>query len=66
MGGGGGGIGIRLCGKHLQELYTVYLTCFTTPDKNLGGEGASQINTCRQVSLQVNFQEKPTFSIGVY
>ncbi len=37
----------NLCGKHLQELYTVYLTrfqtsnCFTTPNKNLGEEGSS-------------------------
>ena len=40
------GEGIRLCGEHLQELYTVYLTrfrtkknCFTNPNKNLGGRG---------------------------
>jgi hypothetical protein len=26
--GGGGGQGIRLCGEHLQELCTVYLTRF--------------------------------------
>jgi hypothetical protein len=37
-----------LCGEHLHKLYTVYLTrfrihknCFTTPNKNLGREGAS-------------------------
>jgi hypothetical protein len=27
----------------------------TAPNKNLGGDGASQINTCRKVPLQVNF-----------
>ncbi len=44
----GGGEGIGLCGDHIQELYTVNLTrfrnqqnCFTTPNKNLGGKGAS-------------------------
>ncbi len=44
----GGGEGSRLCGEHIQELYTVYLTrfrtykiTFTTPNKNIGGEGAS-------------------------
>ncbi len=27
---GGGGDGIRVCGEHLQELYTVYFTRFRT------------------------------------
>ncbi len=36
-----------MCGEHIQELYTVIdqipilKYCFTTPNKNLGGEGAS-------------------------
>ncbi len=30
------------------------------------GGGLRQINSCRQVHLQVNFEEKPTFRIGVY
>jgi hypothetical protein len=55
-----------LCGEHLQEFYTVYLTRFrtykigfTTPNKNLGGKGfLRQINTCRQIPLQVNFLRK--------
>ncbi len=44
-----GGNGIRLCGEHLQELFTMYWTdqipnlqnCFTTPNKNLAGKGPS-------------------------
>jgi hypothetical protein len=35
-------------GEHIQELYTVYLTRFQiykTPNKNLGGEGASDRKT---------------------
>jgi hypothetical protein len=43
-----GGEGIGLCGEHIQEfIYCVFdqipniQNCFTTPNKNLGGEGAS-------------------------
>ncbi len=39
----GGGIG--LCGKHLQELYTVYFTRFQIQKPRRGG-GLRQINTC--------------------
>ncbi len=60
--GGGGGEGIRLCGEHIQELYTVFLThraykiALPPHKKNLGGEGASdRLNTCHQVPLVVNF-----------
>jgi hypothetical protein len=35
--------------------------CFTAPNKNLGGEGAS--DTCRRIPLQVNFYEKITFRV---
>jgi hypothetical protein len=45
----GGVDGIRLCGEHLQELYVHCIfdqipnlqNCFTTINKNLGGDGAS-------------------------
>ncbi len=61
-----GGVGVLSCvGDYiLQEFNTLFLTRFRTykiarppPNKNLGGEGASdmQINTCRKVPLQVNF-----------
>jgi hypothetical protein len=62
---GGGGAGMLSCvGDHiLQEFNIVFLTrfrtyknCFTTPNKNLGGEGGLRhIYTCRKVPLQVNF-----------
>jgi hypothetical protein len=33
--------------------------CFTNPNKNIGREGGlTQINTCRQIPLQVDFKEK--------
>ncbi len=38
--------------------------CFTTPNKNLEGEGASdRLNTFRQIPLQVDFWEKMTFRV---
>jgi hypothetical protein len=41
--------------------------CFPTPKQKARRRGGfRQINTCRQVPLQVNFSEKPTFMIGVY
>jgi hypothetical protein len=54
---------IGLCGEHIQELYTVYLTSFQTyhidlhPKQNkLGGLGSlRQINTCHQVPLLVSY-----------
>ncbi len=62
--------GIGLCGEHIQKLYTVYLTRFLTyklpyhpKQKPRRGGGLRQINTYRQVPLQVNFLEKPTFRI---
>ncbi len=43
--------GIGLCGEHIQKLYTVY-----HPKQKLRrGGGLSQMNTCRQALLQVNF-----------
>jgi hypothetical protein len=57
-----GGGGIWLCGKNIQELYTVYLARFRPTEllyhpkqKHRRGGGLRQINTCRQVPLQVNF-----------
>jgi hypothetical protein len=55
--GGGGGDGVMW--RAYTGLNTVcdqipnLQNCFTTPNKNLGGEGAS--DTCRKVPLRVNF-----------
>jgi hypothetical protein len=60
------GDGIGLCGEILQELYIVYsyLTRFRTYTKLLyHPRGPQTENTCRQVPLQVNFLEKPTFRV---
>ncbi len=56
-----------VCGEHLQELYTVYFDqgrnlhtkfLYHPKQKPRRGGGLRQINTCPQVPLQVNFQEK--------
>jgi hypothetical protein len=55
--------GIGFCGEHRKELYTCVSgqipnlkNCFTTPNNNLGGEGASDRSTLAdQVPLLVNF-----------
>ncbi len=52
---GEGGV-LSCVGNHiLQGFNTQNLqNCFTTPNKNLGGEGGlRQINTCRKVPIQV-------------
>jgi hypothetical protein len=56
--------GIGLCGKHIQELYTVYLTRFRTykialPPKQKPRRrgGLRQINTCRQVPLLLDYKK---------
>jgi hypothetical protein len=63
-GGGGGAEEIGLCGEHLQELFTVSLPRFRTykialPPKQKPRRGGAfrQINTCRQIPLQVNFKK---------
>ncbi len=60
---GGGGDGIGLCGKH-GVIHCVFYqipnlqNCFTTPNKNLGGEGGlRQINTCRHVLYKSIFKK---------
>jgi hypothetical protein len=48
--------GIGLLGDHIQELHNVYLTRFRTYKNALSPQGVfKQINTCRQVTLLVNF-----------
>ncbi len=40
---------------------------FYHPNKNLGGEGGlRQINTCRQIPLQVNFKERRPLGFDVF
>jgi hypothetical protein len=65
----GGGIG--LCGEHLQESYTVYLTRFRTYKIALPPQTKTEEVRGPQTDehlppgpLQVNFEEKPTFRIG--
>ncbi len=62
---GGGGNGIRLCGEHLHESYTLCIwppkLLYHPKQKPRGGGG--QINTCRQIPLQVNFEEKTTLRV---
>ncbi len=70
-----GGEGIRLCGKHIQELYLhcvfdqiPYLqNWFYTPNKNLGG-GLRQINTCRPVPIYYRsiFKKRGHLGFGVF
>ena len=67
---GARGGGIRLCGEHLQQFYSVYLTRFRTykialppQTKPRRGGVRRQISTCRQVPLQVIFKEKTTFRV---
>jgi hypothetical protein len=58
----------------LQELNTLYLTRFVEPSKLLDhpkqkprkGGGLRQMNTCRQVPLQVNFFYITTFGDSFY
>ncbi len=53
-----------MCGEHLQELYTVIVqilnlqNCFSTPNKNLGGEGASDRQSPAAKSLYRSFLKK--------
>jgi hypothetical protein len=54
---------IGLCGEHAYTgvIHCVFhqrpnlQNCFSTPNQNQRGEGLRQIDTCRQVPLQVNF-----------
>ncbi len=69
-GGGGGGEDLVVWSYTLQYVFEQIpnlQNCFTTPNKNLRGDGGlRQRNTSRKVPFLDNFSEKTTFRFGVF